>query len=85
MHTLTYDVRYLTHEWDGWKLSAGVGGMWQKSQNLGVEYLIPDYRLFDIGLYTTVSKTIDRWTLNGGVRYDHRRLLAVHSAATSMA
>ena len=62
------------HEWDGWKLSAGVGGMWQKSQNLGVEYLIPDYRLFDIGLYTTVSKTIDRWTLNGGLRYDHRRL-----------
>ena len=63
LHTLTYDMRYLTHEWDGWKLSAGVGGMWQKSQNLGVEYLIPDYRLFDIGLYTTVSKTIDRWTL----------------------
>ena len=74
LHTLTYDVRYLTHEWEGWKLSAGVGGMWQQSQNLGEEYLIPDYRLFDIGLYATVSKTIDRWTLNGGIRYDHRRL-----------
>ena len=74
LHTLTYDVRYLTHEWNGWKLAAGVGGMWQQSLNLGEEYLIPDYRLFDIGLYSTISKTINRWTLNGGVRFDHRHL-----------
>ena len=74
MHTLTYDVRYLTSEWDGWKLSAGIGGMYQQSLNKGEEYLIPDYRLFDFGLYATVSKTLDRWTLNGGLRYDHRFL-----------
>lgn len=75
MHTLTYDVRYLTHEWDGWKLSAGIGGMYQKSRNEGEEYLIPDYRLFDIGGYATASKAIgQKWTLNGGVRYDHRNM-----------
>ncbi len=74
LHTVTYDMRYLTHEWDGWKLSAGVGGMWQQSQNLGVEFLIPAYRLFDVGVYATVSKTLNRWTLNGGLRYDHRHL-----------
>ena len=73
MHTVTYDLRYLTNDWDGWKLSAGFGGMWQQSQNLGEEYLIPDYRLFDFGLYATLSKTLDRWTLNGGIRYDYRR------------
>ncbi|WP_231495032.1 TonB-dependent receptor [Prevotella sp. P6B1] len=75
MHTLTYDVRYVTHEWDGWKLSAGIGGMYQRSVNKGEEYLIPDYRLFDFGLYTTATKQIgDKWTFNGGFRYDHRRL-----------
>ena len=74
LHTLTYDVRYLTHEWEGWKLSAGMGGMWQQSQNLGVEFLIPAYRLFDIGVYATMSKRLNQWTLNGGLRYDHRRL-----------
>ena len=75
MHTLTYDVRYVTHEWDGWKLSAGIGGMYQRSENKGEEYLIPDYRLFDFGLYTTATKQIgDKWTFNGGFRYDHRRL-----------
>ncbi len=75
LHTLTYDLRYVTHEWDGWKLSTGIGGMYQKSGNEGEEYLIPDYRLFDFGLYATATKSLgDRWTLNGGVRYDHRRL-----------
>ena len=75
LHTLTYDLRYVTNEWDGWKLSAGVGGMYQKSDNEGEEYLIPDYRLFDFGIYATATKAIGgRWTLNGGVRYDHRRL-----------
>ena len=75
LHTLTYDLRYVTNEFDGWKLSTGIGGMYQKSGNEGKEYLIPDYRLFDFGVYATATKTLgDRWTLNGGVRYDHRRL-----------
>ena len=75
LHTLTYDLRYVTNEFDGWKLSTGIGGMYQKSGNEGEEYLIPDYRLFDFGVYATATKALgDRWTLNGGVRYDHRRL-----------
>ena len=75
LHTLTYDLRYITNEWNGWKLSTGIGGMYQKSGNEGEEYLIPDYRLFDFGLYATATKAFgDRWTLSGGLRYDHRRL-----------
>ena len=74
LHTVTYDVKYLTHEFDGWKLAVGVNGMWQQSKNLGEETLIPEYRLFDIGGYATASKTLDRWTMNGGLRYDHRHL-----------
>ena len=75
LHTLTYDLRYITNEWNGWKFSTGIGGMYQKSGNEGEEYLIPDYRLFDFGLYATATKNLgERWTLNGGVRYDHRRL-----------
>ena len=75
LHTLTYDLRYITNEWNGWKLSTGIGGMYQKSGNEGEEYLIPDYRLFDFGLYATATKTLgERWTLSGGLRYDYRRL-----------
>lgn len=75
IHTLTYDVRYLTQESDGWKFAVGVGGMYQHSLNKGEEFLIPDYKLFDIGFYATVTRSLsDKWTLNGGLRYDHRRL-----------
>ena len=75
LHPLTYDLRYVTNEFNGWKLSSGIGGMYQKSVNNGEEYLIPDSRLFDFGLYTTATKRIgDSWTLSGGLRYDHRRL-----------
>ena len=75
LHTLTYDLRYITNEWKNWKFSAGVGGMYQNSGNKGEEYLIPDYHLFDVGVYATATKTIgERWTLNGGLRYDHRHM-----------
>lgn len=74
LHTLTYDLRYLTHERNGWKVSAGLGGMFQSSRNEGEEYLIPDYRLVDVGVFATASKSIERWTFNGGLRYDHRSM-----------
>ncbi len=73
-HTVTYDFRYLTNELDGWKMCGGLNGMWQQSHNLAEEWLIPAYRLFDVGIYSTVSKSLDRVTLNGGLRYDYRHL-----------
>ena len=74
LHTLTYDVRYLSQEFSGWKVAGGVNGMWQQSQNLGEESLIPEYKLFDIGGYATLSRSLGKWTLNGGLRFDNRHL-----------
>lgn len=74
LHTLNYDVRYVSEERAGWKFSAGINGMGQKSFNLGEEYLIPDYSLFDAGVYATASKTLGRWNLSGGLRFDYRYL-----------
>ena len=74
LHTLNYDVRYVSEERAGWKFSAGINGMGQKSLNLGEEYLIPDYSLFDAGVYATAFKTLGRWNLSGGLRFDYRYL-----------
>ena len=74
LHTLTYDVRYLSPEFSGYKLSAGLGGMYQQSLNLAEESLIPEYRLFDVGLFASASKTWQKFSANAGVRYDHRHL-----------
>ncbi len=80
LHTLNYDLRFVSPEWSsGWKMNAGVGGMYQQSENLGEEFLIPAYNLFDVGVFGTVSKDFfERLHLSGGLRYDHRRL---HSLA----
>ena len=74
LHTITYDLRYLTEEMNGWKMAGGINGMWQQSLNLGEESLIPEYKLFDIGGYATVSKSLGHLTFNGGLRYDNRHL-----------
>jgi len=73
LHTLTYDVRYQLSTLNS-QFSTGITGMYQESENLAEESLIPDYRLFDIGGYATVQKTLDRWTLSGGLRLDNRHV-----------
>ena len=75
-HTLNYDLRYTLSELRGWKLVAGIGGMYQRSLNKGEEYLIPEYKLFDIGGYLTGSRSWEKFILSGGIRLDHRH---VHS------
>lgn len=74
LHTVNYGARYTSPSLSGWHVAAGVGGMWQRSLNEGTEYLVPAYRLFDAGLYATVSRAFGRLHLSGGVRYDHRRI-----------
>lgn len=78
LHTMNYDLHYLSPEMNGWKFSTGINGMWQQSINKGSEFLIPAYHLFDYGVFATVSKEIGKLNLSGGIRYDHRHL---HSEA----
>lgn len=75
LHTLNYDLRYTTMlNGEGWKLSIGTSGMYQRSVNEGTEFLVPAYRLFDWGLFVTSSIDLGRWHLSGGFRYDRRSL-----------
>ena len=76
LHTLNYDVRYRLSDLQGWQLAAGLGGMYQKSLNRGDEFLIPDYHLFDLGLYATATRRWGHWNLTGGVRGDVRQMHA---------
>ena len=72
LHTLNYDLRYTSPEWDGWKVDVGSNGMYQRSVNGGEEFLIPNYNLFDWGIFTTASWTSAHWTVSGGLRFDTR-------------
>jgi iron complex outermembrane recepter protein len=52
----------------------GINGMQQNNTNKGVEQLIPDYNLFDFGIYSYLQKVIKKTTLSGGIRYDTRNV-----------
>ncbi|HEU4633708.1 MAG TPA: TonB-dependent receptor, partial [Flavisolibacter sp.] len=74
LKTFNYSAAYHFDDRNGWNISAGVGGMVQGNQNRGVEVLIPEYGLFDIGGFVYSQKTIGKSTVSGGIRYDNRSL-----------
>lgn len=80
LNTVNYDFKYISGENDGWKVSTGVNGMWQQSENLGEEVLIPAYNLTDAGLFVTASKSLEKLHFSGGVRGDLRRLHSLSMA-----
>ncbi|MGZ3938127.1 MAG: TonB-dependent receptor [Flavisolibacter sp.] len=74
LKTFNYNASYHFNDKKGWTTSIGIGGMQQANQNGGVEVLIPEYDLFDIGTFVYSQKTIGKTTLSGGLRFDNRTL-----------
>lgn len=74
LHTINYDIRYNLPEINGYKIVTGVNGMYQKSLNKGTEYLIPEYNMFDAGVFAIASRNFGRLDISGGIRFDHRHL-----------
>jgi iron complex outermembrane receptor protein len=72
LRTITYTAQFHLAPTKGWKTSIGVNGMQQNNTNKGVEQLIPDYNLFDFGIYAFSTKTITKLTVSGGARFDNR-------------
>ena len=70
--TVDYNLQYHFAEKKNWKTTIGVNGMQQTNSNKGIEFLIPEYSLFDIGGFIYSQKTINNLTLSGGLRFDNR-------------
>lgn len=75
LNTFTYDLQYLVPSTAGWHTTAGVNGMQQSSANLGSEFLVPAYDLFDFGVFVTTKKTMGSLDISGGIRYDVRNIM----------
>ncbi len=76
LHTLTFDVRYLSDDMAGWKATLGTSGMYQHSLNKGEERLVPDNHLFEAGAFGMLSREVGQWVFSGGLRFDRRHLHA---------
>lgn len=74
LKTINYNIAYHLDNLNNWKTNVGVNGMWQNNRNTGMEMMIPDYDLFDAGLFVVTQKNINKLTLSGGLRYDIRKV-----------
>jgi iron complex outermembrane receptor protein len=72
LKTFTYDIKYLLPESRGWESTIGINGMYQLNTNKGTEFIIPDYNELDIGPFLLVTKTINKFDMSAGIRYDTR-------------
>ena len=74
LQTVTYDLKYFFPLQHDWHISTGLNGMSQRNLNKGDEFLVPDYFLFDGGLYMMAQKDWEKWSFAGGLRLDYRYL-----------
>ena len=74
LNTFNYNLSYYLKKIRGWDITVGIGGMQQNNKNKGIEYLIPDYHLFDNGIFTIIQKDINKLSFSGGLRFDNRNI-----------
>lgn len=74
LNTINYDIKHQLAPMKGWHTSVGINGMQQSSFNKGEEYVIPEYDLFDAGVFAFTQKSFDKLLISGGLRYDIRNI-----------
>jgi len=74
LKTINYNIQYQMRPHQGWKTTIGANGMYQQNRNLAAEKLIPEYNLFDAGVFVYTTKTFHKVTVSGGLRGDTRKM-----------
>ncbi|MEJ7684277.1 MAG: TonB-dependent receptor [Segetibacter sp.] len=74
LQTINYNLQYQIAAHQGWKTTIGANGMYQQNRNLAAEKLIPEYNLFDAGVFVYTTKSFNKLTVSGGLRGDTRTM-----------
>lgn len=74
LHTATYNFIYHLPPVNDLRISVGTSGAFQKSIAGGEDYLIPDHRTFDWGVFAFAKWHHNTLDLAGGVRFDRRSI-----------
>lgn len=72
LNSVTYDIKYYLPELHKWEIIFGTNGMVQMNRNTGTEFIIPDYRQTDLGVFAFIKKNFNRLDISGGLRSDSR-------------
>lgn len=84
LNTVNYSLRYNLPARNKWELSFGLNGYAQENKNRGVEFIIPSYKLLDVGAFVFAQKQIGKWSLVAGFRGDNRFLHAERLALNDL-
>ena len=73
LNSYCYDVLYQYKKIHGITFSTGINGAFQTNKNKDAHDIpIPDYKLFESGIYSLAKWNYKKWTIFGGVRFDAR-------------
>lgn len=73
LHTAGLDVVLDHFGHDRLKGSFGVSGMYQLNR-YNYRYFIPNYNALSLGVFVAEKYSVGNWIVEGGVRFDHKRL-----------
>lgn len=75
LNTLNYGLKYSTSFFENTEATVGINGMVQRNSSLdATDFPIPDYHLYDGGIYFLSRWKTNNWTLTGGLRFDVRHI-----------
>ena len=75
LNTLNYGLRYNAPKLANIETTIGINGMLQNNKSLNAtDFPIPDYNLYDGGMYVYAKWKYDKWSISGGMRYDIRHV-----------
>lgn len=72
LKTINYTLHWKLPERNEWHTIVGLNGMGQSNSNKGQERLIPDYNLFDAGIFVFAQRMHKKMNWSGGLRVDSR-------------
>ena len=79
LNTMNYSLKYNAPTMSKLNFSFGTNGMIQNNSNKNAtDFPIPDYDLYDVGMYGYSTWKHLNFTLSGGVRYDIRTIKAAN-------
>lgn len=71
LNTINYGLRYSFEKLANIETTIGINGMLQRNKSINAtDFPIPDYNLYDGGMYVHAKWKYNKWSISGGVRYD---------------
>ncbi|MBL4939510.1 MAG: TonB-dependent receptor, partial [Lutibacter sp.] len=77
LKTFSYDAKWHLPKFKKLETILGMQGLYQKNKNFGNEILIPDATKIDFGIFLTNSYKLKNNFLQGGIRFDTRKITTV--------